>query len=151
MYSRTIYVNVDSPNLGFPYFNFLGEAQYKKTPCILSIALVNEIHQWMWVMVHIIGHCHPHINNNATGKERESKWPKVWRPWAHFKSFAITKWVCKTRCQHWSEAKLSKNILSRCRHEIGLQESSTTNATGKQSEAKWPKCYGFTHPEVVNA
>ena len=25
--SRTIYVNVDSPNLGFPYFNFLGEAQ----------------------------------------------------------------------------------------------------------------------------
>ena len=22
--SRTIYVNVDSPNLGFPYFNFLG-------------------------------------------------------------------------------------------------------------------------------
>ena len=32
--SRRIYVNVDSPNLGFPYFNFLGEAQCKKTPCI---------------------------------------------------------------------------------------------------------------------
>ena len=31
--SRTIYVNVDSPNLGFSYFNFLGEAQSKKTPC----------------------------------------------------------------------------------------------------------------------
>ena len=31
--SRTIYVNVDSPNLGFPYFSFLGEAQCKKTPC----------------------------------------------------------------------------------------------------------------------
>ena len=28
--SRTIYVNVDSPNLGFPYFNFLGEAQWKQ-------------------------------------------------------------------------------------------------------------------------
>ena len=27
--SRTIYVNVDSPDLGFPYFNFLGEAQCK--------------------------------------------------------------------------------------------------------------------------
>ena len=26
--SRTIYVNVDSPNLGFAYFNFLGEALY---------------------------------------------------------------------------------------------------------------------------
>ena len=25
--SWTIYVNVDSPNLGFPYFNFLEEAQ----------------------------------------------------------------------------------------------------------------------------
>ena len=32
--SWTIYVNVDSPNLGFPYLNFLGEAQCKKTPCI---------------------------------------------------------------------------------------------------------------------
>ena len=30
--SRTIYVNVDSPNLGFPYFNLLGEAQCKKHP-----------------------------------------------------------------------------------------------------------------------
>ena len=27
--SRTIYVNVDSPNLGFPYFNFLGGYQLK--------------------------------------------------------------------------------------------------------------------------
>ena len=26
-----IYVNVDSPNLGFPYFNVLGEAQCKNT------------------------------------------------------------------------------------------------------------------------
>ena len=32
--SRRIYVNLDSPNLGFPYFNFLGEAQCKKTPCM---------------------------------------------------------------------------------------------------------------------
>ena len=29
-----IYANVDSPNLGFPYFNFLGGYQLKKTPCI---------------------------------------------------------------------------------------------------------------------
>ena len=32
--SRPIYVNVDSPNLGFPYFNFLGGYQLKKTPCM---------------------------------------------------------------------------------------------------------------------
>ena len=32
--SRTIYVNVDSPNLGFPYFYFLGGYQWKKSPCI---------------------------------------------------------------------------------------------------------------------
>ena len=31
--SRTIYVNVDSPNLGFPYFNFLGEALYVHHRC----------------------------------------------------------------------------------------------------------------------
>ena len=29
--SRTIYVNVDSPDLGFPYFNFLGGYQLKNT------------------------------------------------------------------------------------------------------------------------
>ena len=33
--SRTIYVNVDSPNLGFPYF--LGEAQCKKHPVIVYV------------------------------------------------------------------------------------------------------------------
>ena len=27
-----IYVNVESPNLGFPYFNFLGGYQLKKHP-----------------------------------------------------------------------------------------------------------------------
>ena len=27
-----IYVNVDSPNLGFSYFNFLGKYQLKKHP-----------------------------------------------------------------------------------------------------------------------
>ena len=31
--SRTIYVNVDTPNLGFTYFNFLGGFQLK-TPCM---------------------------------------------------------------------------------------------------------------------
>ena len=34
--SRTIYVNADSPNLVFPYFNFLWEAQCKKTPCTMK-------------------------------------------------------------------------------------------------------------------
>ena len=35
--SWTIYVNVDSPNLGFPYFNFLGGGQLKKSPCIWKL------------------------------------------------------------------------------------------------------------------
>ena len=30
--SRPIYVNVDSPNLGFPYFNFLGGTSEKNPP-----------------------------------------------------------------------------------------------------------------------
>ena len=34
--SRPIYVNVDSPNLGFPYFNFFGGTSKKKTPCIFA-------------------------------------------------------------------------------------------------------------------
>ena len=34
--SRTIYVNVDSPNLGFSYFNFLGGYQRKKSPCMID-------------------------------------------------------------------------------------------------------------------
>ena len=40
--SRTIYVNVDSPNLGFPYFNFLGEAQCKKRPVFWNIQLTQD-------------------------------------------------------------------------------------------------------------
>ena len=28
--SRPIYVDIDSPNLGFPYFNFLGGYQWEK-------------------------------------------------------------------------------------------------------------------------
>ena len=33
--SGTIYVNVDSPNLAFPYFNFFGWYQLKESPCII--------------------------------------------------------------------------------------------------------------------
>ena len=35
--SSPIYVNVDSPNLGFPYFNFLRGYQRKKHPVLLLI------------------------------------------------------------------------------------------------------------------
>ena len=38
--SRPIYVNIDSPNLGFPYFDFLGGYQWKKSPCIPHCASV---------------------------------------------------------------------------------------------------------------
>ena len=34
--SRLIYVNVDSPNLGFPYFKLFRGVPVKKTPCILA-------------------------------------------------------------------------------------------------------------------
>ena len=35
--SRTIYVDVESPNLGFPYYNFLWERQSQKTPYIYCL------------------------------------------------------------------------------------------------------------------
>ena len=37
--SRKIYVNVDSPNLGFPYINFLGEAQCKNNRNVDNISV----------------------------------------------------------------------------------------------------------------
>ena len=37
--SRQIYVNVDSPNLGFPNLNFLGGTSEQKSPCILCVFL----------------------------------------------------------------------------------------------------------------
>ena len=46
MYSRTIYVNVDSPNLGFPYFNFLGEARVKQARKALQIWNYESLH-WL--------------------------------------------------------------------------------------------------------
>ena len=39
--SRPIYVNVDSPNLGLPYFNFLGGYQWKKHPVTI---IINNLH-----------------------------------------------------------------------------------------------------------
>ena len=42
--SRTIYVNVDSPNLGFPYFNFLA------TLVALHFTLVSKsVSEWVIV------------------------------------------------------------------------------------------------------
>ena len=41
--SRTNYVNVDSPNLGFTYFNLLGGYQLKKTPCIYLAEELNTV------------------------------------------------------------------------------------------------------------
>ena len=35
-----IYVNVDSHNLGFPYLNFLGEAQWEKNLVVFQ----NKLH-----------------------------------------------------------------------------------------------------------
>ena len=39
--SRPIYVNVDTPNLGFPYFNFLGY-QLKKHPVFEDMNSMNS-------------------------------------------------------------------------------------------------------------
>ena len=45
--SRPFYVKVDSPNLGFPYFNFLGGYQLKKHPvlCLSKFNLTNNTKQ----------------------------------------------------------------------------------------------------------
>ena len=52
--SRTIYVNVDSPNLGFSYFNFLGEAQCKITPCISWLVFSEDEISVLWWLLEII-------------------------------------------------------------------------------------------------
>ena len=41
--SRPSYVNVDSPNLGFPYFNFLGGYQWKNTLYVARCSQSNII------------------------------------------------------------------------------------------------------------
>ena len=38
--SRPIYVNVDSPNLGFPYFNFLGGTSEEKNTLYHIVAIM---------------------------------------------------------------------------------------------------------------
>ena len=45
--SRSIYVNVDTPNLGFTFFNFLGGGELKKPPC-------------SWMMVRVAEQYHSH-------------------------------------------------------------------------------------------
>ena len=38
-----IYVNIDTPNLGFPYFNFLWGYQLKNDPVIAIIIMISMI------------------------------------------------------------------------------------------------------------
>ena len=45
--SRPIYVNIDTPNLGFPYFNFLGGYQLKKHPALESRDRTDRGGRWM--------------------------------------------------------------------------------------------------------
>ena len=54
--SRPIYVNVDSPNLGFPYFNFLGGVPVKKHPV--------SYHNMIYIMW---DRCHHFANQNISG------------------------------------------------------------------------------------
>ena len=55
--SRTIYVNAYSPNLVFPYFNFLWEAQCKKTPCTMNIYLqAIKILFWDYITCKTLSH-----------------------------------------------------------------------------------------------
>ena len=43
---RMIYVNVDSPNLGFPYFNFLGGSSEKNHPVYWEEAMYASAILW---------------------------------------------------------------------------------------------------------
>ena len=45
--SWTIYINVDTPNLGFTNFTFLGGYQLKKMPCI-HIVKQNDANTIRW-------------------------------------------------------------------------------------------------------
>ena len=54
--SWLIYVNVDSPNLGFPYFNFLGGYQWEKNTlynlaCYSFILILPEAEFAFWVLL----------------------------------------------------------------------------------------------------
>ena len=40
LHSLSMYIHLDSPNLGFPYFNFYGEAQRKKITLYIYSKLV---------------------------------------------------------------------------------------------------------------
>ena len=41
--SRTSQIHLTSPNLSFPYFNFLGGGPVKKTPCILHLQIPRQL------------------------------------------------------------------------------------------------------------
>ena len=58
--SRTIYVNVDSPNQGFAYYNFFMGYPWKKSPCIWPLYLELETAQFklnwifIWLLYHLV-------------------------------------------------------------------------------------------------
>ena len=106
---RTIYVNVDSPNLGFPYFNFLGEAQCKKTPCIW-VCTVPQILQLVptgcsQTGSNFIPHCSNLFELSCTPRPEGFPEGKVWgksrgsegsedKSWQVLSRYNETRWSC---------------------------------------------------------
>ena len=99
--SRTIYVNIDSPNLGFPYFNLLGGYQLQKTPCIFMkicnfgiFAIFLGLHTMKWICCmchHISGHLKCWSWYSFPHLEKSPHFDLVWPPFrAANPSFGLT-------------------------------------------------------------
>ena len=73
--SWPIYVNVDSPNLGFPYFNFLGGTSEKKHPVYLQTFKV----VWCWMRVDPTPYWHNLVQEDVpwTRSWSSSRW-SIW-------------------------------------------------------------------------
>ena len=74
-----MYVNVDSPNLGFPYFNFLGEAQWeKKHPVVDYWWSKNSIFRARGNIVEPLAVCGSNWNDSFSGARPNLPFCQTW-------------------------------------------------------------------------
>ena len=106
--SRLINVNVDSPNLGFPYFNCLGEVQCKKTPCITIAHLSRQFCK-----------CFQRYQNNITVFEMD-----VVRQ--TFDRFCLLGWMRVQMHQRWGKTDAESWCKMRVCNSTILQFYSST-------------------------
>ena len=106
--SRTIYVNIDSPDLGFSYFDFLGEGQLKKNTLYITHVYIIHYMINIWHLINAVGF-EVAAASAAVKLSRKIAKPQPWPP-STFKAIQWNMYTCIHICLTYTCIQLFKLI-----------------------------------------